>query len=688
MSLPSSSATDYPTLFSPGRIGSVTLRNRIVQLPMGTSLIEHARVTDREVAFQEERARGGVGLIITGAAIVHETSRFPEPIMVEPFDAQIIDSLRRRVEAVKRHGAHIFGQILHLGREQPGGLTNYAPWAPSALLSPRSTDVPHEMTASEVRMIVDGFARSAGNFRTAGYDGVEIHAAHGYLVAQFLSPAANRRTDAYAGDTLEGRTRLLVELIEEIRERCGAEFPIGVRLSADEETIDGMGLDDALEIVDYLQTSAPVDYLSITVGVRGAYVKDSSYEEGFALDLVEAIKEIAEVPVIAAGRFRLPDLAERALSAGQADFVGVGRALLADPQWPNKARTGRTDQIRPCIGFVQDCRAYGGGVTCAVNARVGREAELEELGGTGSPTAARRRVVVAGGGPGGLEAARLAAESGHDVVLFEREEALGGQVRVAAGGPTREQLQDAIFYLEREVRRLGVELHLNTTACAQNVLAAEPDLVVCATGATPQPPAFPVDGDARVVTVWDLLRGTVSGLPRQAAVVEGQDGFWHAISAAEYLAERGVEVELLTPARAVGLSIPHESVAGVHARLRGNGVRFRSFVRVTSVHGSTIALADTVTGEPLDTSAELLVVRTPMRVNDELARELDGSSPAVALIGDCVSPRRLTQAILEANLAVRAFNTGTSVAYLWRNQGSGWRSSQATARPPVTEVAS
>jgi 2,4-dienoyl-CoA reductase-like NADH-dependent reductase (Old Yellow Enzyme family) len=677
MPSPSLDATEYPTLFSPGRIGSVTLRNRVVQLPMGTSLIEHAKVTDREVAFQEERARGGVGLIITGAAIVHETSRFPERIQIEAFDEQIIDSLRLRVDAVKRHGACIFGQILHLGREQPGGVTNYPPWAPSPVPSPRSTDVPHEMTVPEVRMIVDGFGRSARNFQAAGYDGVEIHAAHGYLVAQFLSPASNRRSDAYRGDTLEGRTRLLVELVREIRARCRNDFPIGVRLSADEETTEGMGLDDALEIVDELQSTAPADYLSITVGMRGAYIKDSSVEEGFALDLVEAVKEIADVPVIAAGRFRLPDLAERALAAGRTDFIGVGRALLADPQWAEKARAGRSAQIRPCIGFVQDCRVYAGGVTCAVNARVGREAEW---GGPGARPVTTRRVVVAGGGPAGLETARLAAESGHDVVLLECEDALGGQVRVAAAGPTREQLQDVIFYLEREVKRLGVELRLGTPATADTVLMEEPDFVVCATGATPSPPAFPVDADARVVTVWDLLSGSVADIPPRAAVVEGPDGFWHAISAAEYLAERGIEVELLTAAPAVGLSIPHESIAGVHRRLRGNGVSFRPFVTVASVHGSTISLADSVTGEPLECSAELVVVRTPMRVNDELARELDGAAPAVAMIGDCLSPRRITQAMLEANLAVRALDRGMSVPYLWRHPGVH------EAQPPVTEV--
>ncbi len=208
--------------------------------------------------------------------------------------------------------------------------------------SPRSADTPHELTAAEIRMIVESYGRSAANVQAAGYDGVEIHGAHGYLVAQFLSPASNRRFDAYRGDTLEGRMRMLVEVVEEIRTRCGDDFPLGVRLSADEQSPDGLTLDDTLEIVDALQEAAPVDYLSITAGMRGAYVKDSSWDEGFALPLAEAVKQGVDVPVIAAGRVRLPELAERAVASGQVDFVAVGRAMLVDPSRPRRrGRAGR-----------------------------------------------------------------------------------------------------------------------------------------------------------------------------------------------------------------------------------------------------------------------------------------------------------------------------------------------------------
>src|SRR6266540_2823832 len=647
-------APAYPHLFTPGRIGNVTIRNRIVQSPMGTGLIELGRVTDREVALQEERARGGVGLIVTGGTGVHETTRFPARILLEAWDEGGIEMMRRRCEAVQRHGARIFGQLVHLGRESPGGLTDMVPMGPSPIPQPRDPAPPHEMSHGEIRTIVEAFGRSAANMKAALYDGVEIHAAHGYLVAQFLSPASNRRTDAYRGDTLEGRLRLLVEVIEEIRGRCGDEFPVGVRLSGDEGTPDGMTIDDTLEIVDALQETAPADYLSITHGMRGSYVKDSTYDEGFALPLSEPVKQIVDVPVIVAGRFRLPGLAEQALAAGQADFIALGRALLVDPAWPTKARERRVNEIRPCVGFVQDCRRTEAHVACAVNARLGRELEW----GPTARVAEARRVVVAGGGPGGLEAARVAAEAGHHVVLYEQSDVLGGQLRLAAAGPTREELLEFVFFTERELKRLGVEVRLSSPATRETVLADEPDLVVGVTGATPLAPEFPVNGSGTVVTVWDLLGGAVKDVPTRAAVVDDGGGFWHGVSAAEYLAERGAAVELITPAPAVALAIPHESVANVHRRLRDNGVRFRPFATVTSVDGSTVSLADSVNGEPSETEADLVVVRTRLQVNDGLLRELDGAGPALALVGDCASPRRLTHAVLEANVAVRRFAEG------------------------------
>ena len=479
----------YPHLFSPGQIGKVTIPNRIVQLPMGSGMIEHGEITPADLKFIEERAVGGVGLIITGAAAVHETTQFPIRVLLEAWSEDKIENMRTRVDAIHKHGAKTFSQIIHLGREIPGGMGSFAPMGPSAIASPRSMDLPHEMTVAEIKIIVDAFARSAANCRSAGYDGVEISGGHGYLVAQFLSKASNQRLDAYRGDTTDGRTRFVVEIIEAIRTACGEDFPIGLRLSADEQVPGGLTLEDTLEIIDQLQRTSPLDYFSITSGMRGAYVKDSSWDEGFGLELSEIVKQEVDVPVIAAGRIRQPDLGERALASGQADFIGLGRALIADEQWVTKARSGRAPEIRPCVGLVQDCRRGEGLLGCAVNARAGREAIWE------IPRRAKRqkKIAIAGAGPGGLEMARIAKEAGHDVVIFERANRTGGQLRLAAAGPTREELVDFVFYLERELARLGVTVQLETEATEELILAESADLVVVATGATPLAPEFAFD---------------------------------------------------------------------------------------------------------------------------------------------------------------------------------------------------
>ena len=650
----------YAHLMSPGVIGGVRIQNRIVQAPMGTGMIRDGRVTDGDIAFMEERARGGVGLIITGAGPVHETSTVAGRILNEAWDEGGAELLRRRVDAVHAHGTAMFGQILHLGRESSGdtmagGATEYVPLAPSAVASPRDSAPPHEMTAREVRMLITAYGRAAANYRASGYDGIEIQACHGYLVAQFLTPSCNRRIDAYRGDTLEGRMRFLIEVIEEVRGRCGSECPVGVRVSGEDLEPGGLTLEDTIEIVDALQVAAPVDYVSVTTGVRGRYVKDTTFDEGFAREFAQVVKEGVDVPVIVTGRFRTPAIAEDVIASGDADFIGLGRALLSDPEWALKAREGREAEIRPCIGIVQDCRRAIGLIGCTIYARTGREREW----GAERRAAAPGRVVVAGGGPAGLETARVAAEAGHEVILLERADRLGGQLRVAAAAPTREEVLDFVFYSERELGRLGVEIVTGTEATRETVLAREPDLFVCATGAHPLPSEVPVTGDATVVNIWELLGGRVTDIGERAVVIDDGSGFWHGVGAAEYLAERGVAVELVTAARGVALTIPHESAANVLRRLRGNGVRFHTLVRATEIDGRRVALADVITGaqtEELD--ADLVVVRTKLAPNADLAHDLDGQVGAITVIGDCASPRRLTHAILDANRTVRRFNAG------------------------------
>ena len=645
--------TAYPHLFQPGRIGSVELRNRLVMLPMGTRMVEHGVITERDIAYHEERARGGVGLILTGGTVVHSTSLVRGGILIEPWNPDNAGPLKERVDRIHAQGAKVFGQFLHLGREAPDGQSDAAPLAPSAIPSPRDAYIPHEMTLDEIAMVVAAFGDTTQVHVEAGYDGIEIHAAHGYMIPQFLSTASNKRTDAYGGGSWDDRTRFLMDCLNAVRERVPADMPVGVRLSCDEEIPDGLTVDDTIEIVQRLQATGLVSFLNITVGQRNAYVKDTLWPEGLALDRAARIKATTDLPVMVGGRFRSPQLAEEALAAGRVDFIGIGRALIADPFWVEKARTGE-GTIRPCVGIVQDCRLAQGGLTCAVNQAAGREVEW---GGTEAPPSANpRTILVVGGGPAGLEAARQAATAGHTVKLVEATQHLGGQWRLAARGPHRGELAEWIDYAESELRRLDVEVTTGVAATADSVEAAGADVVIVATGS--QPPLPPLDGEpgCEIVRVVDLLAGDPPPAPEgaRALVVDDGGGFWPAISATELLLGQGWQVHLATPARAIGLAIPHESIEGVLSRLRKGGTTFTTLVNLTGVDDRKARLVDVLNGEETLVATDLVVIQSRGVAVDGLVRELRARGTTVHAIGDCNAPRRLTHAILEANTVVRA----------------------------------
>ena len=357
-------------------------------------------------------------------------------------------------------------------------------------------------------MLVDAFGESAANYQAAGYDGIEIGAGHGYLIAQFLSSASNQRTDAFMAipstAAYASSSRWLKRFARVAARATHWGFalaPTKRRRAAHAGGHPGNSPSS--------RSAAPVDYLSITVGVRGGYVKDSSWNEGFALDLAGAVKMVVDVPVIAGGRIRQPDLAERALTDGQADFIGLGRALVADPEWTNKARLGRVGEIRPCLGIVQDCRRAEGIIGCAVNARTGREASWGPVEWRESESESLLPAPDRGASKQLESLPRLDITSSSSSARNQT----GGQLRIAAAGPTREELMDFVFYLEREVKRLGVDLRLGTAATKESVLELQPNLLVVATGATPLAPDFAFDEGAKVVTVWDLLGLRVNERP-------------------------------------------------------------------------------------------------------------------------------------------------------------------------------
>jgi 2,4-dienoyl-CoA reductase (NADPH2) len=635
-------------LFTEFRLGSLLLKNRVVGLPHGSAMVDRGVPTDDDLAYWEARAAGGAGLLIVGGTVAHRSGLLRDRRRAEVWNPAALEALARRAETVHRHGAAMFVQLNHLGRESVGGTSEYAPVAPSAVRSPRDFATPHPLTIAEIEELVEAFVTGAENLDQAGYDGVELHAGHGYLLAQFLSPAVNRREDRYGGD-LAGRMRFLTEMIEGIRARCRPGFALGVRLSADEEIPDGLHLGDTLAIVRVLTAAGGVDYLNITRGQRGAYVKDITHPEGVAVPLAAAVKASTSIPVLVAGRIVDPAMAEDILRRGDADLVGIARALIADPQWPAKAAAGNAASIRPCIAVNQECRTFPGGILCAANARTGRERWFAEQ--MRDPRRADLELAVVGGGPAGLEAARFAAELGARVVLFEREARLGGQLRLAAAVPSRAGLLALATHLEHEARRLGVDVRLDTAATPELLQDAWPDAVIVATGARALDPPYDRDSATTVVTVWDVLRGTRPDGAR-AVVVDDGTGFWDAVSAAELLADAGCAVALVTPAASAGTAIPFESIGPLRRRLAERAVACHPFSRVTRVAPGVVHLAHTLTGEPFELAADFVAGHAGTASRDELVAGLGAGGATVRAIGDCVSPRRLTNATWEADRAV------------------------------------
>jgi mycofactocin system FadH/OYE family oxidoreductase 2 len=642
----------YRHLFSPLRVGPVTVANRVVFSAHLTNYAQDGLPSEQHAAYYAARAAGGVGLIITEEHSTHPTD-WPYEKLIHGFHRSVIPGYRRITEAVHAHGVPIFAQLNHNGGQASGMYSRLPVWAPSAVPDPMFREVPKAVDLSEIAEIVAGYATVAGHCAEGGFDGVELQCSHSSIVRGFLSPATNRRTDGYGGP-LENRARILLEIIDAVREAIGTNRALGVRLCGDELIEGGTTIDEAVQVARMVEATGKVDYINTSIGVATStlYMIEASMAvpPGYALFIANAMRRAVRLPVIGVGRIKDPVQAERALAEGHCDLVGVVRGQIADPDFMAKARAGYATEIRTCLSCNQECVGRMGlnrWLGCIENPRSGREAVPLP-----APRARGRRVVVVGGGPAGLQAASTAARRGHHVTLFEREAATGGQAAVAATVPGRAEFLDLVRNLLAECRRHGVDIRTGTDATAEGLRAESPDAVVLATGARPQPPHW-AGGLDRVVDVRDVLEGRVS--PGGEVLVVDELGFHQATSVAELLADRGCRVRISTPGMVVGQDLGITLDLEMFIVRAGNkGIRQTTDEVVMSASpdesgGVVLQILTHTTGAMSEVGVDWVVCAVHQTPEDGLWQALKDAPFEVHRAGDCLTPRRAHAAVIEGD---------------------------------------
>jgi NADPH-dependent 2,4-dienoyl-CoA reductase/sulfur reductase-like enzyme len=505
------------------------------------------------------------------------------------------------------------------------------------------------MTEKEIWEMIDAYARCAEAAREFGADGVDIHGAHGYLITGFTSAFYNRREDDWGG-SLENRVRFLDELVSAVRKRVGQDFVAGLRFSGDEFVEGGLNTEESKKILAPLAASGRIDYLNISVGnyfTKQTIIAPNYVPLGAFVHVAAAIKEVVDIPVIAVGRIIDPLQAEQIIAGGLADLVAMNRAIIADPEFANKAREGRVEEIQKCIGCNEACwgRASLGltdGISCTVNPDIGFEAVHEYR-----PAAQPKKILVIGGGVAGMKAATVAAGRGHRVTLYERSDELGGQVNIAAKAPGRIDMADSVRYLKAEVDRLNIEVHLSSEATDEKVLELSPDVVIVATGATGYIPEDITINDGRNVCEASqvLQREVVPG--RRVLVVAG-DRHMRAMTTIDFLLDKGCAVEAITEDMSFGEQIEYNTAVMVFERLYTKGVRLTPLTAVRSIDDNHVRLVNVLTGEEEEREVDTIVFAVGARANDGLLKDLRTKTKAqVVGIGDCVAPRRMVWAIRE-----------------------------------------
>lgn len=637
-----------PALFEPGLIGKMTLKNRLIMPPISTNLTaEDGTVSDELLFHYAERARGGVGLItVENVCIAYPLARHGAAQPRIDDDA-FIPGLHRLTDAIHRGGAKAAVELAHPGMNASlRYIEGETPIAPSSVSRSKDSLIPRSLSREGVKGVIGEYVEAARRARQAGFDAVELQACHGLLINQFLSPLTNKRQDEYGG-TRENRIRFLLEIVEGIKYYLGFDFPVMLRLVAEDMLERGLTLEDGRWFARRLeQAGADAIHPDFGLGGKEKRLEPMPYPQAWRVCLAEEIKSAVSIPVIAVGVIREPQVAEEILGAGKADFVALGRALIADPDWPDKAQAGEVGAIRRCIGC-NECvvarHVEDAPLRCSLNATVGRRPETCRLERAETP----KRVLIIGGGPAGMEAARVAALRGYRVTLYEREPHLGGMLNVAATPPGKEKLNWITDYFAHELPRLGVEVHLGETLDAEKVRALKPEVVIVATGSEPAIPDIPgVDGP-NVLVAQELLARQMHFTGQRFAIVGGG---MLGLETAEYLAAQGNAVTVLKRYETIGHSIEPLYRDYLLRELKAHDVEFVTRVEVEAIKTEGVLVRDQVSGEHI-VPADGVVLARGAKPSNKLAQAIQDFDPIA--VGDAVQPRKIVNAIEEGYLTAR-----------------------------------